>query len=93
MNINPKEDIKSLSSFRINPNNIIKQVKKNHRPVIITDRGNPQAVLVDLEEYENQRDQMELMQAILEGERDVEQKKLKSLTAVFKQSRRWLKNV
>lgn len=93
MNINPKEDIKPLSAFRANPNTIIKQIKKNHRPVVITDRGNPRAVLVDLDEYESQREQMELMQAIIEGERDVEQKKLKSLNAVFKQSRRWFKNV
>jgi len=88
--LNIQEDIKSLSDFRTEPNSVIKQIHETHRPVYITDRGKPTAVLVDLEEYERQREKMELMEAILEGEKDYEEGRTESLKQFYQSTRKWL---
>ena len=90
MDIKLKEDIKPLSQFRINPNSVIQQIKKNQRPVVITDRGKPSVILVDLDEYERQQEKMDLMEAILDGERDVESGRTQSVDKLYKQTRVWL---
>ena len=90
MHLNIREDIKALSDFRTEPNAVIKQIHETHRPVYITDRGKPTAVLVDLEEYERQREKMELMEAIIEGEKDYEDGRTESLKQLYQSTRQWL---
>ncbi len=91
MDIKIKEDIKPLSLFRSNPASVIQQIKKNQRPVVITDRGKPSAILVGLEEYERQQEKMDLMEAILEGEKDIDTGRTANLKTVFDDTRAWLK--
>lgn len=90
MNIKLKEDMKPVSVFRTKAAAILRQVRENQRPVVITERGEPSAVVLDLEDYERQRDKMALMEAILEGERDVRSGEIKSLEQVFRETRSWL---
>lgn len=90
MNIKLKEDMKPVSSFRTHASSILRQARENQRPVVITERGKPSAVVIDLEDYERQREKMELMEAILEGERDVQSGRAKSLEQVFRETRSWL---
>lgn len=90
MNIKIKEDIKPLSLFRTDPASVLRQVRENQRPVVITERGRPSAVLVDVEEYEKQKEKMELMEAILEGERDFREGRFTNLDDLFRDTRRWL---
>lgn len=90
MDFKIKEDIKPLSLFRTDPASILRQVRQNQRPVIITERGKPRAVVVDVDEYERQKEKMELMEAILEGEKDVREGNVKELKQVFRETRKWL---
>lgn len=90
MDLKPKEDIKPLSLFRTNPASILRQVRDSQRPVVITDRGRPAAVMIDLEEYERQREKMELMEAVLEGEKDFREGRFSDLDDIFRSTRRWL---
>ncbi len=90
MDIHLKEDIKPLSLFRTDPASILRQVHENQRPVVITERGKPSAVLVDVEEYERQKEKMDLMEAILEGEKDFREGEIKSLDTLFRETRQWL---
>ena len=90
MHLNIREDIKALSDFRTEPNAVIKQIHETHRPVYITDRGKPTAVLVDLEEYERQREKMELMEAIIEGEEDFQKGRFKDVKMFFRETRQWV---
>ena len=91
MNIQLTEDIKPVSQFRINPASVFKQIRENHRPVLVTERGKPSVVIVDAGEYEKQREKMELMEAILEGEKDFQEGRSKTLKQVFRDTRRWLR--
>lgn len=90
MNIRLKEDIKSVSLFRTNPSTIFRQVRTNQRPVVVTERGKPSVVIVDVEDYERQKEKMELMEAILEGEKDFREGHPKTLKQIHAETRRWL---
>lgn len=90
MDIHIKEDIKSVSHFRTNPSTVFRQVRENQRPVVVTERGKPSVVIVDVEEYERQKEKMELMEAILEGEKDFREGHGKTLKQVHTETRRWL---
>ncbi len=69
---------------------ISRQIRENQRPVVITERGKPAAVIVDLEEYERQKEKMELMEAVLEGEKDFQEGYSKSLDQLHRETRQWL---
>ena len=55
------QDIKPLSEVRIGIANYIKQVRDTKRPVIITQHGKGVAVLLDVSEYENLQEKLELL--------------------------------
>ncbi|MEW5950240.1 MAG: type II toxin-antitoxin system Phd/YefM family antitoxin [Thermodesulfobacteriota bacterium] len=55
------QDIKPLSEVRIGIANYIKQVRDTKRPVIITQHGKGVAVLLDVSEYENMQERLELL--------------------------------
>ena len=90
MNIKVKEDIKSISVFRTDPASVLRQIRENQRPVVITERGKPSAVIVDLEDYERQKEKMDLMEAVLEGEKDFREGRFSDLDTFFRESHRWL---
>ena len=69
---------------------MLRQAHKNKRPVIITERGKPTAVVVDLEAFERLQEKLELMEAVLEGEKDFREGRAKTLDQVFRDTRSWL---
>lgn len=89
MELHLQEDIKPLSLFRTDPASVIRQLKEKHRPLVITERGKPSAILVEVEDFERQREKMELMEAVLEGEKDFQEGDVKTLDQIFRQTRAW----
>ncbi|OGR89965.1 MAG: prevent-host-death family protein [Elusimicrobia bacterium RIFCSPLOWO2_01_FULL_59_12] len=67
-----RQDIRPLSEFRSHVAAFIQQVRGNRRPLVITHRGKSAAVLLDVAQYEELLDQLELLQDIQAGERQVE---------------------
>lgn len=55
------QDIKPLSEVRVSIANCIKQVRNTKRPVVITQHGKSVAVLMDVSEYENMQERLELL--------------------------------
>ena len=51
--MNIKSDIKPVSYLKSRAADILRQINDTHRPVIITQNGEPRAVLQDHESYEN----------------------------------------
>ena len=68
MKISLKEDINSLSYFKSNFNKVLKQIEKNHRPLIITQNGKSSGVFLDIETWENIIKKMQILKLINEGE-------------------------
>jgi antitoxin YefM len=70
--ISLQEDIQPLSEFRSHVASFIGQVREKHRPLLITHRGKSAAVLLDVAQYEELLDQLELLQDIQAAERQVD---------------------
>lgn len=64
-------DIRPISYLKSKSADLIKQVNETHRPVIITQNGEPKAVLQDTESYENMRKAIGLLKLVSQGEEDV----------------------
>ena len=52
MSISIKEDITSVSDLKKRTNEILKQMHRTGRPIIVTVNGKPEAVLLDVEVFE-----------------------------------------
>jgi prevent-host-death family protein len=57
-------DIKPVSEFRANAAELIEQVRHTRRPLVLTQRGHSAAVLLDVEEYENLLEEVELLRDV-----------------------------
>jgi len=54
-------DIRPLSDFRANIASIIEEIKKTKRPIVITQHGKSTAVILDVTEYEDLLEKVELL--------------------------------
>ncbi len=72
------KDVKPISEFRANATNLIDQVNKTKRPLVITQHGKSSAVLLDVREYEALLDKIELLSDLAEAEDDIKNKRVYS---------------
>lgn len=70
--LKPSEDLIPVSDFRIRTAEVVAKLKKNKRPIILTQRGRSAAVLEDVREYERRVERLEMLEAILDGIRAAE---------------------
>lgn len=66
-----EQDIRPLSEFRRNSAQFISKLKKEDRTIVLTQHGKSTAVLVGVASYQRMLDKMELMEELLEAERQV----------------------
>jgi antitoxin YefM len=66
------KDIKPVSEFRANAAELIDQVRKSRRPLVLTQRGHSAAVVMDITEYESLVDEVELLRDVHTAIRQVE---------------------
>ncbi|MBI5374658.1 MAG: type II toxin-antitoxin system Phd/YefM family antitoxin [Candidatus Schekmanbacteria bacterium] len=81
--MNISKDIKPVTYLKSKAADLLKQINKTHRPIIITQNGEPRAVLQDPESYENMRNAIGLLKLISQGEEDIKKGKSKSQEEVF----------
>ena len=77
------EDIKSITYLKSRAADLLKQINTTHRPVVITQNGEPRAVLQDPKSYENMRNAIGILKLISQGEEDIKEGKSKSQEDVF----------
>lgn len=68
------KDIHSVTTFRRNPAELMKQLKKTKRPVVLTVKGKAEAVLQDAASYQRLLDiaaRADVQEAIRQGLEDV----------------------
>ena len=63
LDVDVTQDIISLSELKDNPNAVVDEVQLNHTTKIITRRGKPAAVIVNLEDYIKLKEALEEAQA------------------------------
>jgi len=89
--MNISKDIKPITYLKSKAPELLKQINETHRPVVITQNGEPKAVLQDPESYENMRNAIGLLKLISQGEQDVREGKLRSQEDVFASIEKLLK--
>ena len=77
-------DIKPVTYLKSRAADLLNQINETHRPVIITQNGEPRAVLQDPKSYENMRNAIGLLKLISLGESDVRGKNVKGQEDVFR---------
>ncbi|MDY7033747.1 MAG: type II toxin-antitoxin system Phd/YefM family antitoxin [Thermodesulfobacteriota bacterium] len=89
--MNISKDIRPVTYLKTKAADLLKQINETHRPVIITQNGEPKAVLQDLESYENMRNAIGILKLISQGEEDIRTGKCKSNDEVFENMENILK--
>lgn len=64
-------DIKPVSYLKARAADLLKQINETHRPVIITQNGEPRAVLQDPESYEKMRNAIGLLKILSISENEI----------------------
>ncbi len=82
--MNMMDDIKPVTYLKSKAADLLKQINETHRPVIITQNGEPRAVLQDPKSYEDMRNAIGLLKLISHGENDVRNGQVKAHEKVFK---------
>ena len=70
------KNIKPLTEFRNNMKKYIEELKKNKKPIVLTQHGKGTAVLLDAEKYQDLQDQIDFMRKVVLGLEDMKQKKV-----------------
>jgi prevent-host-death family protein len=69
--INLVKDIKPISYVKAHTAEVFKQVENNNHPVVITQNGEARAVLMDIRQYQNMMDAINLSKILSIGENDI----------------------
>lgn len=89
--MNISKDIKPITYLKSKAPDLLKQINETHRPVVITQNGEPKAVLQDPESYENMRNAIGILKLISQGEQDLREGKSKPQEDVFASIEKLLK--
>ncbi|MDP6179171.1 MAG: type II toxin-antitoxin system Phd/YefM family antitoxin [Desulfatiglandales bacterium] len=84
-------DIKPVTYLKSKAADLLKQINETHRPVIITQNGEPRAVLQDPKSYENMRNAIGILKLISQSEEKIKNEKSKSQEEVFEKIENILK--
>ncbi len=90
--MNIRQDIKPVTYLKSRAADILKQINETHRPVIITQNGEPKAILQDPKSYQNMRNAIGILKLISQGENEIRNGKAKPQQEVFENIEKYLKD-
>ncbi len=77
------KDIKPVTYLKAKAADLLDQINQTRRPVIITQNGEPRAVLQDPQSYQQMRDALGMLKLLAQGEAEVREGKFKDQDQVF----------
>jgi prevent-host-death family protein len=77
------DDIKPVTYLKARAADLLDQINETQRPVIITQNGEPRAVLQDPKSYESMRNAIGILKLMAEGESDIRNGRIKPQEEVF----------
>jgi prevent-host-death family protein len=89
--MNITKDIKPITYLKSRAADLLKQINETHRPVIITQNGEPKAVLQDPESYENMRNALGMLKLISIGEEEIKNGDIETQEEIFENIEKMLK--
>ncbi len=69
--MNISTDIRSITYLKSKTADMLDQVNETRRPVVITQNGEPKAILIDLQSYQQMRNALGLLKLLSQGEDDI----------------------
>lgn len=82
--MNISSDIRPVTYLKSRAADLLKQINDTHRPVIITQNGEPRAVIQDPQSFEDMRNAIGILKLISMGEEDIKNGNILEQEAVFK---------
>jgi PHD/YefM family antitoxin component YafN of YafNO toxin-antitoxin module len=85
------KDIQSLTNFRRNSAQFLKQLKKSKRPVVLTINGKAEAIVQDAEAYQRLLDiaaRADVYEALRQSDDDIAHGRMQPANEVFDEMRR-----
>ncbi len=74
--------VKAVSALKAGMPAVLKSIKESRHPVLVVSKGQPQAVLQDVESYQETQDALALLKLLLHAEKSVAAKRGLSTAAV-----------
>ena len=68
-----REDIRPVTYLKSRAADLLEQLNKTHRPVVITQNGEARAVIQDLESYERTKTAIGLLKLLVQGGKVLDQ--------------------
>lgn len=81
--MNISTDIKSVTYLKSRAADLLKQINETGHPVVITQNGEPRAVLQDPKSYDNMRNAIGILKLLSQGEEDIKNGRSKPQKDVF----------
>ena len=78
-----QKDIRPVTYLKSRAAALLKQINETRRPVIITQNGEPRAVLQDPKSFEDMRNTISILKLISQGEEDIKKGNVKTQKEVF----------
>lgn len=85
------EDIKSISYIKKNTNEVLDQIRSTGRPVVITQNGEPAAILEGVEAYEERQELKAIYKLVEKGISEINSGEIYSHGDVVEAARKKLK--
>ena len=74
--INLVEDIKPVSYVKSHTAEVMRQLEEKSNPLVITQNGEARAVLMDVKQYQDIMDTINLLKILSVGENDIKNKRI-----------------
>ena len=88
MTLKITEDIRSITELKRDTTNVLTQIRKTNRPVILTINGKAEAVLIGAKEYEKMSNAFNLLKLLISAEEDISNDRYKEARSFFRDFKR-----
>lgn len=85
-----RQDIRPVTYLKTRAAELLSQVNESRHPIVITQKGEPKAVLQDPESYESMRSALLMMKLLAQGEADSRAGRVTPQDRVFADMRKML---
>jgi len=85
MSLNPSEDIRSVTDLKRKTKEILNQVHRTKRPVVLTVNGKADAVLMDTKTYEKHLRASNMVRFLVQAEEDIAAGRTRSIRSFLKE--------
>ena len=79
--------VKPISYLKANAAEVLHQLAEKREPLVITQNGKAKAVIQDVASYDETQETLALLKILALGNREIEERKLKPVTAVVNRLR------